>query len=72
MQAAKHLELDSTNDLDTGHASNGEPMDPNEIRFALSELRELMSQIRSTVISRDLRTAYNRIAGITVREKLPQ
>ncbi len=48
-----------------------EPLDPNEIRIALSELHGLMSRIRSVVISRDLRTAYDRIAGITVVERLP-
>ncbi len=48
-----------------------EPLDPNEIRIALGELRDLMSRIRSAVISRDLRTAYDRIAGITVHERLP-
>ena len=71
MQAKKNSELGSSSDWDTGFARDGEPMDPNEIRLALSELRELMSRIRSSVISRDLRTAYDRIAGITVREWLP-
>lgn len=46
-----------------------EPLDPNEIRIALEELHNLMSRIRSAAICRDLKSAYDRIAGISVRER---
>ena len=59
-------------DLGIATASNVDPfsesMDPNEIRFALGELRDLMSRIRSSAIRRDLRVAYERIASISVSE----
>lgn len=77
MQDATARELRSTPAGHSGLQDCGEAelftesLDPNEIRIALSELHGLMSRIRSVVIGRDLRTAYDRIAGITVVERLP-
>jgi hypothetical protein len=76
MQDARPSEFNALQASDTRYPVGGdfvgESMDPNEIRIALSELSELMSRIRSSVISQDLRTAYDRIAGINLREWLPQ
>lgn len=46
-----------------------EPLDPNEIRIALGELHDLMSRIRSAAIRRDIKSAYDRIASISVHER---
>lgn len=46
-----------------------DPLDPNEIRIALGALHDLMSQIRSAAIRRDIKSAYDRIAGISVCER---